>query len=155
MPRDTQVVELAGRHWLIGHLLSLGLEVAEPVRDRGVDLVVYEERSDVFRALPIQVKASSFSGFGVHNKYRKARNLLLAYVWNVRPEGPGPCAMVLTVNEAEKVVSDMGWARAGKTGYSTTAPSKRLRSALIEYISTRERWASLLRGGSHTLTDMR
>jgi hypothetical protein len=150
MRRDTQIVELAGRHWLIGQLLTFGLEVANPVRDRGVDLVVYEERSDAFRALPVQIKASSYSGFSVHDKYKRTSNLVLAYIWNVRTGAENTEAVILTVKEAEEVATQMGWARKGKLGYSTTNPSKRLRVILSKYVSTRERWASLLRGGSHS-----
>ena len=38
--RDPQFVEILGRHYLITELMRAGIEVAEPVRDRGVDLVV-------------------------------------------------------------------------------------------------------------------
>lgn len=143
-PKDTQVVELAGRHWLIGHLLSSGFEVANPVRDRGVDLLVYEERSDAFRAVPVQVKASSYRGFSVHDKYHKARGLVLAFVWDVRPEAERTSAYILTVAEAEEVAGQMGWARAGKLAYSTTAPSKKLILALEPFLSTPDRWRTVL-----------
>ncbi len=42
---DTQVIELLGRQRLIAELLRDGLEVALPVRDRGVDLVAYADLS--------------------------------------------------------------------------------------------------------------
>lgn len=148
MQKDTQVVELAGRHWLIGQLLTFGLEVANPVRDRGVDLVVYMDRSDAFRALPVQVKASSLSAFSVHDKYKKTKDLVLAYVWNVGTEAKETCAFILTVDDAEEVVAKMGWAREGKSGYTTTSPSKRLQEAINPYLSTPERWSKLLRGES-------
>lgn len=153
MSRDTQIVELAGRHWLIGQLLTFGLEVANPVRDRGVDLVVYEDRSDAFRASPVQIKASSWSGFSVHDKYKKTKDLLLAYVWSVRPDAEKTIAFVLTVDEAERVVVDMDWAREGKSGYTTTRATLRLRELLAPYISTEDRWRSLLRRESRTVWD--
>lgn len=37
---DSQQVEIIGRHWFIGELVRAGLEVAEPVRDNGIDLLV-------------------------------------------------------------------------------------------------------------------
>ncbi len=38
---DPQVVELLGRNKLISDLLRAGLEVALPMRDRGIDLIAY------------------------------------------------------------------------------------------------------------------
>jgi len=40
---DSQMVELAGRHWLTSQLLRADLEVALPERDRGIDLIVYAD----------------------------------------------------------------------------------------------------------------
>ena len=145
MPRDTQVIELAGRYWLIGHLLASGLEVAEPVRDRGVDLLVYDERAEAFRALPVQVKASSCRSFSVHDKYKTATALVLAFIWKLDPQAGETTAFALTVAEAEELAEAMKWARAGRLAYSTTAPSKALVAALEPYQSTPERWRPLLR----------
>ena len=36
---DPQQVEIIGRNWLVGELVRAGLEVADPVRDNGVDLL--------------------------------------------------------------------------------------------------------------------
>jgi hypothetical protein len=36
---DSLLVELAGTNWLMSQLLHLGLEVAKPERDRGIDLI--------------------------------------------------------------------------------------------------------------------
>ena len=38
---DSQAVELLGRNRLVSDLLQAGLEVALPVRDRGIDLIAY------------------------------------------------------------------------------------------------------------------
>lgn len=43
--RDSQLTELSGRHFLIAQLVAGGLEVAVPVRDRGVDLIAYLDLS--------------------------------------------------------------------------------------------------------------
>jgi hypothetical protein len=53
---DTQVVEVLGRNRLVNELLLAGVEVAIPVRDKGVDLIAYIDHvSKVtnFSALPI------------------------------------------------------------------------------------------------------
>ena len=38
---DTATVEVAGRNWLTANLLTRGFEVAVPIVDRGVDLIVF------------------------------------------------------------------------------------------------------------------
>ena len=38
---DTQMIEIMGRNRLIDELLRAGLEVALPLRDRGIDLIAY------------------------------------------------------------------------------------------------------------------
>ena len=43
---DSQLTEVFGKNLLISHLVSAGFEVAQPVRDRGVDLVVYKDGED-------------------------------------------------------------------------------------------------------------
>ena len=36
---DPQQVVIIGRSWLVGELVRAGLEVADPVRDNGIDLL--------------------------------------------------------------------------------------------------------------------
>ena len=38
---DSQLIEIIGRNRLINELLRGGLEVATPLRDRGIDLIAY------------------------------------------------------------------------------------------------------------------
>jgi len=64
MTLDTQVVEIIGRQRMIAELLQDGLEVAMPIRDRGVDLIAYADLNQQltrFAARPIQMKASTRS----------------------------------------------------------------------------------------------
>src|SRR5437667_4051303 len=59
---DTQMIEIMGRNRLIDELLRAGLEVALPLRDRGIDLIAYVDLADqvsAFVACPIQMKAAS------------------------------------------------------------------------------------------------
>jgi hypothetical protein len=80
--KDSQLTELIGRHFLIAQLVAGGLEVAVPVRDRGVDLIAYLDLSTEtgrFVSCPIQMKASQEARFGLEKKYEKIANLLIAY----------------------------------------------------------------------------
>jgi hypothetical protein len=83
---DSQQVEILGRNRLIGELVAADIEVALPLRDRGVDLVAYMDlgsQTAVFAGCPIQMKAASTRSFSVHRKYVKFANIILAYVWGL------------------------------------------------------------------------
>ena len=81
--RDTQVVELIGRNRLVSELLRAGIEVAVPVRDRGIDVIAYSDLyTDVkrFAARPIQMKAASHSSFSISKKYERVANLIIVRI---------------------------------------------------------------------------
>ncbi len=43
---DSQLTEVFGRNLLISHLVTAGFEVAQPVRDKGIDLIAYRDGRD-------------------------------------------------------------------------------------------------------------
>lgn len=67
MKLDRQQVEVVGRSWLINELMYAGFEVALPMRDRGVDLLVSPD--DYAWTLAVQLKTSRESVMQVHRKY--------------------------------------------------------------------------------------
>ncbi|MEO6754560.1 MAG: hypothetical protein ABIP85_22520 [Chthoniobacteraceae bacterium] len=140
---DTQIVELIGRNHLTSELLRAGLEVAAPVRDRGVDLIAYDERKhEFFVACPIQMKAAMKRSFSVATKYEPVRNLIIAYVWHLEDESQR-VTYALTYEEAFSIAKTMGWTRteSWKGGaYSTTHPSAKLVALLDPYRMTPEKW---------------
>lgn len=142
---DKQLIELLGRNKLTDELLRADLEVARPLRDRGIDLIAYadtESKVGAFVARPIQMKASSYQAFGIDKKYGKFRDLLLAYVWNLDSKSE-PITFALTYDEALQIATAMGYTKteSWKRGtYTTTRPSARLRALLEPYGMTPERW---------------
>ena len=52
MTHDSQVIELLGRNLLVAELLQAGLEVALPIRDRGLDGRQVEVQTLIGRTLP-------------------------------------------------------------------------------------------------------
>lgn len=148
---DTQLVELAGRNWLASELLRAGLEVARPERDRGIDLIAYldlDEAVGSFLACPIQMKAATGAVFSLNPKYAKFPILILAYVWNLGDSTQTKC-FALTYREALAVADEMGytktdsWQTGGRKeipGYSTTAPSTRLREMLAPFEMNPAKW---------------
>jgi hypothetical protein len=140
---DSQLIELVGRQRLIVELLRADLEVALPMRDRGIDLIVYADlRVASFRAVPIQMKAASESCFAVDQKYSKFPNLLIAYVWNVQDAGRA-VTYALTYAEAVQVATVMGYTatKSWHCGiYTTTRPSQRLLELLEPFRMTTDKW---------------
>lgn len=134
---DSQTVEIIGRNYLVSRLVSDGLEVARPERDRGVDLIAYLDLNEVgrFVACPIQMKAATTASFSLSAKYERIAQLLLAHVWYANDPNQA-CAYALRYDEAKTVADQMGWTRteSWRTGvYSTTRPSLRLQTLLEPY----------------------
>ena len=147
--RDTQVVELMGRARLYQELLSAGLELATPIRDRGVDLIAYVDRQECgFRARPIQMKVSSRAAFGVHRKYERTSNLLLVFLWYIE-EPSRAVTYALSYPEAVAVATSMRWTETmswGRGSYSTSAPSAELIGLLEPFRTSPKRWQELVIG---------
>ncbi|MDO3560705.1 hypothetical protein [Ralstonia pseudosolanacearum] len=144
------MTEIFGRNRLVNDLLLSGVEVATPVRDRGVDLIAYvdiDEQSGRFTAVPIQIKAATQRWFSIDRKYARFPNLLLAFVWGV---GQPEMAMIyaLTYTESLGVGKAMGWleTKSWKEGglYTTTAPSEKLLGLLSPYEVRPGEWRSRL-----------
>lgn len=148
---DSQQVELIGRNWLINELLQAKLEVALPLRDRGIDLIAFADfdpRVKSFIACPIQMKAASVRSFGVDKKYARFPNLILAYVWYL-DEPSKTVTYGLTYQEAIEVADKMGWTKTiswEKGAYSTTNPSKPLLDLLEPYkmLSPQKWWEKII-----------
>lgn len=142
---DTQTIEILGRNRLVNELLVAGLEVAIPLRDRGIDLIAYVDlaaKTSKFAAVPIQMKASSTRAFSVDTKYAKISNLVIAYVWGLHaPEHAQIFA--LTYNEAVDIAKAMKWTATAsweKGAYSTSAPSKKLCELLAPFKMSPDAW---------------
>jgi hypothetical protein len=146
---DTQSVEILGRNRLINELVEGGIEVAQPLRDRGVDVIAYldlNSETKKFTAVPIQMKASSEASFSVHRKYSRISNLIIAFVWGVRDPRRSQ-VFALTYREAEGVARAMGWTKTAswrRGGYSTTRPGDRLLKLIRPYEMTPRDWRKKL-----------
>ena len=110
--RDGQVVEIQGRNWLVNQLYAAGIEVARPERDRGVDLVAYQDRRDDgrFTAVPIQMKAFTNCGWDISRKYERNPGLLICHVWFVADPARTKC-IAMTYPEALKILEGMSAVR--------------------------------------------
>ena len=148
---DSQHIELLGRNLLVSELIRSGLEVALPLRDRGVDLVAYADevaKVNAFVAVPIQMKAANNRSFGIDRKYVKVSNLLLVHVWHVA--SPSEAVFyALRYPEALAIAEKKGWTKTAswrKGSYSNTKPGKEIRELLEPYRMTTEKWWSTIVG---------
>jgi hypothetical protein len=139
---DSQLVEIAGKHLLISRLVSAGYEVAEPLRDKGIDLIVYRD-DDQFSAFPVQMKAFTHESFSLHRKYEKFRDLRIAYVWNVN-SGNDREIYLLTFDEALKVMDAKGYSKADSWTkghyYFVRKADKELKALLKPYRMQPRHW---------------
>jgi len=143
---DSQQVEIVGRNVLVSALVADGLEVAEPLRDHGIDLIAYSD-SDRFQAVPIQLKAFRNSAFGVWRKYERFPEMLLVFVWNT--EHPADTNIFsLTQAESQGVAEAQGWTSTAswtdKGTYVSTRPSAALRGCLEPFRMAKGSWPERL-----------
>ena len=144
-PGDTQKVELLGRNRLIDELLRDDLEVALPVRDRGIDLIAYADlisATATYVARPIQMKAAWTRSFIIDQRYAEFPGLLLAYVWHLGDRQQA-VTYALSYAEALAVADALGWTRTeswARGAYSTSSPSARLTGLLEPYRMAPGRW---------------
>jgi hypothetical protein len=144
-PGDKQKVELLGRNRLIDELLRDNLEVALPIRDRGIDLIAYVDLGEDVKsyvAKPIQMKASWTRAFGIDRKYEKFPGLILAYVWHL-DDREQAVTFAMSFSEARGVADAMGWTATPswrKGVYSTSQPSKKLYGLLERFEMTPGAW---------------
>ncbi len=146
---DTQVIEIMGRNRLVNELLAAGIEVALPLRDRGIDLIAYIDIDDEmaqFTAIPVQMKASSGSQFTINRKYEKfLPNLVIAFVWGVMSEDKqAKVTYALTQAESLAIAETMGYAQTAswlEGGlYTSTRPSQKLLELLQPYQTDSAAW---------------
>jgi hypothetical protein len=139
---DSQLVEIAGKHLLISRLVAAGFEVAEPLRDKGIDLIIYRG-GDHFRALPVQMKASTQESFSLDRKYENSPDLLIAYVWNVNAGQTGE-VYLLTFKQALTVMDEKGYSKADswtQNGYYFVRNAgKQLKELLKPYRMQAQNW---------------
>jgi hypothetical protein len=107
----TTRTELLGKFWLSSQLTRSGVEIANPTRDIGVDLIAYG--ADLTWSLPVQLKVINSGGLRVDTKYLH-KNLCLVYVLLGQRDGGGlttraeTAAYLLTPEQAWALPSRMG-----------------------------------------------
>lgn len=146
--QSTQI-ELLGRHWLATQLLHAGIDLAQPDRDAGVDLIAYP--TDFSWFCPIQLKTASVNGVTMWEKY-VGKPLAVVYVLLGAADG-GPATRPET--RAYALPPADAWdlpRRCGRTydpvnhgTYRFPAVTARLQQELQLYAVTTDLWVQRLR----------
>ena len=142
---DSQQTELIGAAILTASLVADGIEIAQPARDDGVDLLAYDLNTSAL--VPIQLKASTRTAFTLDTKYAATPDLRLVYVWNVSDPGAAQI-YCLTYVEAFSVAAEMGWTStptwSARGRYATTRPSATTHELLAPYRVAAGEWPARL-----------
>jgi hypothetical protein len=144
---DSQQIAIIGKHILIADLIAGDMEVAEPPRDRGIDLIAFRDRTvgGSFWACPIQLKTATDAVFGLDNKYAHFPGLRIVFVWHTKEPSKAQI-FALTYDEALSILAKMKYdlTDSWKDGkYTTTRPSEKLKKILVEefLVSAPSQWA--------------
>jgi len=136
---DKQQIGIIGKHILIANLIAADLEVAEPLRDRGIDLIVFRDGSDggKFIACPIQLKTATDETFGLNEKYLRFPNLRIVHVWHALVPARAQI-FALSYEEALSLLVEMKYSESpswkNDRSYTTTKPSKDLKGAMERFL---------------------
>lgn len=135
---DAQQVEIVGRNLLVSLFVADGIEIAQPLRDRGIDLIAFKDLADdgTFKSVPVQLKAFSKRGFGINKKYEKFPGMLIAHLWFTN-EPLKAVLYIMTYQQALEIAETLGWTKTNswivQGGYTSNNPSMRVVSALKPY----------------------
>lgn len=143
---DEGGIELVARNYLVNQLYRCGVEVAQPLRDIGVDLVAYLDRDcpdRTFRAWPLQLKANSSEGFSIDGKYAAIASLMIVFAWHLESEAAVEF-YALSYDEIESLAASMGWARQRGQRWAVTKPSQQLRQLLQAHRVQPSGWREFL-----------
>jgi hypothetical protein len=147
---DKQRVEILGRNRLIDELMRDNVEVAVPLRDRGIDLIAYLDIADGLQsyvARPIQMKAAWSRAFAIQRKYAKFHDLIIAYVWNLGAAADA-VTYALSYAEAVNIAERLGWTRTNswqRGEYVSNTPSQALVELLEPFKMRAGSWQERLR----------
>lgn len=102
---DSQIQEIISRNILINKLLEYEFEVAMPVRDCGIDLLVYKKlESTCYKK--IQLKSSIGKSLSFKRNYHKITDLNFIFILGVISEKP--IIYGLTISELIELLESSG-----------------------------------------------
>jgi hypothetical protein len=146
---DNQVIELRGRALLVEQLFAAGIEVATPVRDRGIDLIAYIDRdAKSYVSRPIQLRAFRKEGIKLDRKHARFPGLILALVCYI-DEPDRTVTYALPYRDATRLIRKRGllkWNR--RQSYYRGSFGRDLLAMFDQrFRMTDKRWRQLIQNG--------
>jgi hypothetical protein len=137
---------------LVNQLFAAGIEVAIPMRDRGIDLVAYIDRdARSYVSRPIQLRAFRKEGIKLDRKHAAFPGLILALVCFI--DDPKRTAIyALPYREAVQVIDERGLLKWNKRQSYYRGLFGRDLLAMFDqrFRMTNKRWQQLIQNGRHT-----
>ena len=95
----------------------------------GIDLIAFRDtyEGEPFRAIPIQLKSFSSTGFSLDKKYK---GMLMTYVWYA-VEPLKSEVYIMTFEQARKVANSRFFEKNGRV--SITKPGSRIKNSIADY----------------------
>ena len=144
---DTQCTEAIAVSFLQAELLKQGFEVSKPIRDNGIDLIVYQVQTAPFTALPLQVKSYTGAGFIADKRYALKPGILMVYIWYA---WDNPRYFLLTYDESVDFLRNIGdalnskeWNEKGSYSRTGTSTSKLTDKQIEIFEDYENRWSWL------------
>lgn len=139
---DAQQIGIVGLNLLVSLLVADDFEVAVPIRDRGTDLIIFNDtyRGQRFRAAPVQLKSFSDSAFSLNEA--KQKDMLMAYVWyTARPRDAE--VYIMRFDQAVALVHQSGYFEKHRNVF-IPKPSKQLVDDIQKYKYSPHRLSEML-----------
>ena len=135
---DKQLIEVIGIAKFTEFAIRSLFELAFPVRDNGIDSILYFPVEDnlLTTAIPVQLKCYSGQALTVDSKYNRLGNILHVIIWNCLDTNPSFFA--LTQNHSMQIANKLGWDAtpgwASKNGrYDATTATTPIRNEMAQY----------------------
>lgn len=138
---EKQLIEVIGRSKFTEFAILSGFELATPVRDCGIDCLLYFPCEDdlLNTAVPVQLKCYSSQALTVDSKYNRMGNILHIVLWNCLDTNPKYFA--LTQKHAMRLAEHFNWNKLSgwvnkKGRYDATTATPRIIDEMMQYIVT-------------------
>jgi hypothetical protein len=147
---DKQLIEVIGKAKFTEFAIRSGFEVAMPVRDCGIDVLLYFPIEDnlLTTTIPVQLKCYSSQALTVDSKYNRMGDLLHVVLWNCTNKEPSFFA--LTQKHSMHFAEMFGWDKLpgwiNKKGrYDATKATTRIIDEMRQYRTITETFKNMVK----------
>jgi hypothetical protein len=147
---EKQHIEVIGTAKFTEFAILSGFEVAFPIRDCGIDCILYFPIEDnlLTTAIPVQLKCYTAQALTVDSKYDRIGNILHVIIWNCLTSNPEFFA--LPQQKAMRIAQKFNWDKlpgwASKNGkYDATKATPQIINEMRNYSVTTKTFKEIVR----------